>query len=238
MAGVLEAVDRGRFLRSAGIGIAMAAITNANQPAWAAGGAAPPSAASTPEEALDLLKAGNARFAAGHPVCGPLTARRTELTQGQSPFAIVLGCSDSRVPIETIFDQMPGNIFVVRVAGNFVDEHGLGSIEYGVAELKASMVLVLGHESCGAVSATVRFLQDGTRQPGHIQSLVTAIEPAAKAAKDEPGDWLSNAIEENVELNVKALRQQSTILDEAATSGRLRIVGGVYNLHTGGVKFV
>jgi carbonic anhydrase len=236
MAGVLGVVDRGRFLRSAGIGIAMAAVTNA-EPVWASGGEAPPAAATTPEKALELLKAGNARFVAGNSTCGPLTARRLELTQGQSPFAIVLGCSDSRVPIETVFDQVPGNIFVVRVAGNFLDDAGLGSIEYGVAALKASLVLVLGHENCGAVGATVDFLHNGTRQPGHIQTIVTAIEPAARAARDEPGDWLTNAIGKNVDFNVKALREQSTIADEAATSGRIRIMGGVYDLPSGRVVY-
>jgi carbonic anhydrase len=238
MPGVVETVDRGRFLRSAGIGIAMA-VTTAEAPAWAAPpGVAPPPAATTPDRALELLREGNARFVAGNAHCGPLTARRLELTQGQSPFAIVLGCSDSRVPIETVFDQMPGHIFVVRLAGNFVDENGLGSIEYGVAVLKATLILVLGHSSCGAVAATVGFVEEGTPQPGHIQGLVAAIEPAVTATKGRSGDWLSNAIAENVKLNVAAVRQRSTIVDDAATSGRLRAVGGVYDLHSGHVAFL
>jgi len=238
MAGVVGAVDRRRFLRSAGIGIAMATMINAEEPASAAGGAAPPAAATTPDHALELLREGNARFVAGNSTCGPLTARRIELIQGQSPFAIVLGCSDSRVPIETVFDQIPGHIFVVRLAGNFVDEHGLGSIEYGVAVLKAPLIVVLGHASCGAVAATVAFVESGTTQPGHIQGLVKAIEPAATATKGQPGDWLSNAIAENVKLNVTATRQRSSIVDDAATSGRLRVVGAVYELHSGRVVFL
>ncbi|MBV8149544.1 MAG: carbonic anhydrase, partial [Candidatus Eremiobacteraeota bacterium] len=177
------------------------AMTNAEQPALAAIGAGPSPAATTPDHALELLREGNARFVAGTSACGPLTARRLELTQGQSPFAIVLGCSDSRVPIETVFDQNPGHIFAVRLAGNFVDENGLGSIEYGVAVLKAPLIVVLGHGSCGAVGATVAFVEEGTSQPGHIQGLVKAIEPAATATKGQPGDWLSNAIAENVKLN-------------------------------------
>jgi carbonic anhydrase len=238
MTRVVGAVGRGRFLRCAGIGMAVAAITNAEQPAWAAIGAGPPPAATTPDHALELLRDGNARFVAGNSTCGPLTARRMELTQGQSPFAIVLGCSDSRVAIETVFDQVPGHIFVVRLAGNFVDENGLGSIEYGVAVLKAPLIVVLGHTSCGAVGATVGFVENGTTQPGHIQGLVKAIEPAVTATKGQSGDWLANAIAENVELNVRAARQRSSIVDDDATSGRLRVVGGVYDLHTGRVTFL
>jgi carbonic anhydrase len=216
----------------------MAAVADAEKPAWAAGGAAPPAAATTPEHGLELLEAGNARFASGNATCGPLTARRMELTQGQSPFAVVLGCSDSRVPIETVFDQVPGHIFVVRLAGNFVDDNGLGSIEYAVAVLKSTLIVVLGHSSCGAVAATVGFVENGTTQPGHIQGLVKAIEPAATATKGQPGDWLANAIKENVKLNVAATRQRSSIVDDAATSGRLRVVGGVYDLHSGRVAFL
>jgi carbonic anhydrase len=119
----------------------------------------------TPAEALASLKAGNARFVAGTPQTDPLDAGVLELASGQSPHAIVLGCSDSRVPIETIFDQPPGNVFVVRVAGNFLNDDILGSIEFGVAVLKARLILVLGHTNCGAVTAAVAHAKDGTTQP-------------------------------------------------------------------------
>lgn len=186
---------------------------------------------------LAALMAGNARFAAGTPRCVPATARRTELANGQAPFAAVLGCSDSRVPVETIFDHDPGDVFVVRVAGNFVTDTGLGSLEYSVAVLKSELVMVLGHSSCGAVKAATQALK-GETFPGHIQSLATAIEPAAKATKGKAGDWVANAIAENVRMNAKALLARSTILAEAHAAGKITIVGAVYDLPTGKVNLL
>jgi carbonic anhydrase len=198
---------------------------------------APPPASTTAEHSLELLYEGNARFVDAQSTYDHLTARRLELAAGQSPFAIVLGCSDSRVPIETVFDQVPGNLFVVRLAGNFVDDNGLASIEYSVAALGSSLIVVLGHTSCGAVDATVRYLRDGTVQPGHIQRLVTAIEPAASAVKHLEGDWVDNAVAENVRLNVAAMTAGSSIIADAVERGALRVVGGVYDLHGGKVSF-
>ena len=231
---------RKTFLQQAGLGLASALATTAmsTSDASAAGGTAPAPAATNPDQALSLLKEGNERFVSGNSTCGPLTARRMELTQGQSPFAIVLGCSDSRVPIETVFDQVPGNIFVVRLAGNFADDNGLGSMEYGVAVLGASLILVLGHTSCGAVDATVKYVKDGTAAPGHIQGIVKALVPAAEDAKGKPGDWVDNAIAANVRANVAAIPQRSTILSDAVGSGKIRIVGGVYELHSGKVRWI
>lgn len=229
-----DSVDRGRFLRSTGLGLAMAALVEGEAgKAIAAGGPAPTPAASSPSQALALLKAGNARFVAGKSECGPLTARRMELTQGQSPFAIVLGCSDSRVPIETVFDQVPGHLFVVRLAGNFADDNGLGSMEYGVAVLKSSLILVLGHSGCGAIDAAVKYVNEGTTVPGHIQGLVTAIAPAVKK-----GESVDEAIAANVKANVAAIPQRSGIIAAAVKSGQIRVVGGVYELHTGNVRFL
>ncbi len=231
--------DRGRcarsaFLKSTVVAFGTTCATALTGVAWGAGGG-PPMEASSPAEALSLLHAGNVRFATGKPQCRPLTARVAELANGQNPFAIVLGCSDSRVPVETVFDQPPGNVFVVRVAGNFLTDAGLGSIEYAVAALKSKLIVVLGHTSCGAVSAAVSYLRDGTRQPGHIQGLVTAIEPAAEAARGMHGDWLENAIAENVKRNVRALSERSTIVRDAAAADALRVVGAVYDLRTGRV---
>jgi carbonic anhydrase len=199
---------------------------------------APPPAASTAEQSLELLQAGNARFVAGESSYAHISARRMELAAGQSPFAIVLGCSDSRVPIETVFDQPPGNLFVVRLAGNFVDDNGLASIEYSVAVLGSSLIVVLGHSWCGAVDATLQYLRDGTMQPGHIHKLVTAIEPAAQAVRHEPGDWWANAVAENVRLNVAAMTACSSIVADAVANGTIRVVGGVYDLHGGKVTFL
>jgi carbonic anhydrase len=198
---------------------------------------APLPAASTAEQSLQLLKEGNARFVAGESHYEGITARRLELVAGQSPFAIVLGCSDSRVPIETLFDQIPGNLFVVRLAGNFLDDNGLASIEYSVAVLGSSLIVVLGHSGCGAVDATLQYLRNGTVQPGHIQRLVAAIEPAAAAVRDEDGDWWDNAVAENVRLNVEVITARSTIVAGAVAAGAIRVVGGVYDLRGGKVTF-
>jgi carbonic anhydrase len=228
-------IDRTRFLETAGLGLA--ALTMAGtSPEKAIAAAGPASAAGTPEKAIELLQAGNERFLKGSAVCESLTARRLELTAGQSPFATILGCSDSRVPLETLFDQQPGQLFVVRIAGNFVTDYGLGSIEYGVAVLRTSLVVVLGHSSCGAVDATIKFVANGTKQPGHIMDLVRSIVPAVAATKEKPGNWLHNAIVQNVRNNVAALTERSTILADAVKAKKLLIVGGVYDLHSGRIS--
>ncbi len=191
----------------------------------------------SPAQALESLKAGNARFVAGTPQTDPLDAGVLELASGQSPHAIVLGCSDSRVPIETIFDQAPGNVFVVRVAGNFLNDDILGSIEFGVAVLKARLILVLGHTNCGAVTAAVAHAKEGTTQPGYIARLVAAIAPAAEATRDLPGDWVVNATAENVRRTVQAMTVFSAIVAGAISDGDAEVAGGTYELHTGRVTF-
>jgi len=219
--------DRRTFLLQAGSGLALAAAPDA-------------AAAMAPDAkfALQTLLEGNRRFVADRAACPPLTARRLELASGQQPFAIIVSCSDSRVPVEIVFDQIPGNIFGIRLAGNFVDEHGLGSIEYSVASFASSLILVLGHTDCGAVKATVKYVKEGTSQPGHIQSLVDALAPAAKASKNAPGDWVANATAQNVRDNVAGLHARSTIVGGAVSDGKLSIAGGIYHLHTGEVTII
>jgi carbonic anhydrase len=242
MAEIESGCSREVFLERAGLGLAAAAFAGETLSATTAASAAgpsnpPPMAASTPAKALALLKAGNARFVAGKPECAPLSSRVLELTGGQSPHAIVLGCSDSRVPIETLFDEMPGHIFVVRVAGNFLNADNYGSIEYAVAALKSKLIVVLGHTKCGAVGAAVAFAKDGTTQPGHIADLVAALSPAAEATRDVPGNWIANAIAENVKQNVAAMTSGSKIIADAVSAGDVEVVGGIYDLHTGRVTF-
>ncbi len=203
-----------------------------------AAGAANAHAAMSAPEALAALLEGNARFAAGNPTCRPLMERVRELANGQAPFATVLGCADSRVPVETIFDREPGDIFVIRLAGNFVTEAALGSIEYAVQVLKSPLVLVLGHTSCGAVKAAVDFVETGATLPGHMQTLAGAIEPAAKAVRAEAGDWWHNAVIENVRMNAAHLRASTPILSEAVAKHDVQIKGGVYDLSTGHVTLV
>jgi len=190
-----------------------------------------------PADALELLKAGNARFVAGTPRHEPFGPRIAELANGQSPFAAVLGCSDSRVPIEIVFDQIPGDLFVVRVAGNFLNRHGLGSLEFAVNALRSKLIVVLGHESCGAVDAALKYVRDGIEQPGHIQELVDAIAPAVRAAGSAGGDWYAGAIVQNVELNVAAMTAGSRIIADAVARGDVQVIGGIYSVRTGNVAF-
>ena len=204
------------------------------EPAPAANAHAPMSA----QEALENLMEGNTRFAEGRPTCRPLIARVRKLAGGQSPFATVLGCADSRVPVETVFDHEPGDIFVVRLAGNFMSDAALASIEYAVAVLKSPLVMVLGHSGCGAVKAAVDFVESGKKLPGHMQLLADAIQPAATAARHSHGDWWENAVAENVRLNAARLRESTPILQEAVAKNETQIVGGVYDLRTGTVTLL
>jgi carbonic anhydrase len=183
---------------------------------------------------LDTLKSGNQRYVAGHPTHEHQDIdRRTEVSQGQHPIAIIVGCSDSRVPPEIVFDQGLGDLFVVRVAGNVVDDHAIGSIEYAAEHLHAPLIVVLGHDRCGAVQAAV----SSPSAPGHIQSIVDAIRPAVEAAKSEPGDLLDNAIDENVRRVVAQLQTSEPILHHEIEAGHLQVVGARYELNTGVVRF-
>lgn len=199
--------------------------------------ARPTMATDSPAGALALLEAGNARFVAGDPEYQARTPRELALEEGQSPFAVVLGCSDSRVPIEIVFDQEPGQLFVVRVAGNFLNDDNLASIEFAIELLKSKLVVVLGHSHCGAVTAAVDYVRNGATPPGHIAKLVAALAPAAVATRASAGDWLGNAILQNVERNVRAMTAASPILAASVASGELQVIGGIYDLGTGRVTF-
>jgi carbonic anhydrase len=191
----------------------------------------------TPAEALELLKAGNERFVTGAPQSEPYGPRVADFADEQRPFAVVLGCSDSRVPIETIFDQVPGNIFVVRVAGNFVNDDNLGSIEYAVEVLKVQLVVVLGHARCGAATAALAFVREGVRQRGHIQQIVEAVAPSVRAAQALPGDWLEQSIAQNVALNVAAVTTGSKLVARRVDAGEVQVIGGIYSVISGRVAF-
>lgn len=202
----------------------------------AASAAAP---AMTPQEALAALAAGNRRFVKGATLSVDHTERREALAAGQAPFAIVLSCSDSRVPPEIIFDRGLGELFVVRVAGNFADADGIGSMQYAVAHFKSAAILVLGHTACGAVHATVDNVKaHSPKVPGNIQDVVTAIAPAVRAVEGRPGDVYANATAENVRRNVALLKNTKTIIGEAVSAGHLEIAGGIYDLKTGKVAFL
>jgi carbonic anhydrase len=188
------------------------------------------------EEPLGRLMAGNKRFVASkltHPNQGK--PRRTALTRGQQPFAAILGCADSRVPPEVLFDQGLGDLFVVRVAGNVADSPAIGSLEYAAAELHVPLIIVLGHSRCGAVDAALK-TASGVDLPGGIKSLVDAILPAVLPVKDCPGDMLDNAVRANVAHVVGRLRSTKPVLAGPTAEGKLRIVGGHYDLETGVVE--
>ena len=157
------------------------------------------------------------------------------MAQGQKPFAIVFGCVDSRVPPELVFDRGLGDVFVIRTAGQVLDDAGLGSIEFGVEELGIPLVMVLGHEKCGAVAATIEAVEHNAEAPGHIGALVEGIRPAVEQVKGQPGDLLDNAVRANVELTVRQLKT-SPILAEALETGHIKIVGARYDLDTGVVE--
>ena len=145
---------------------------------------------------------------------------REALAGGQNPFAAILSCADSRIAPEYAFDSGRGDSFVVRVAGNFATEDGIASMEYAVSVLKTPVILVLGHQSCGAVSATISSLKDGTTLPGHLPSLVAGIAPAVRPVLDQPGNVLENATRRNVLLTVEKLKGAAPILAPYASDGR------------------
>ena len=179
---------------------------------------------------LEDMLAGNARFAAGSAAIA-----RAELALGQAPFAVVLGCSDSRVPVETVFDRVPGEIFVARVIGGVVSDETLASVEFAVGVLNTPLVIVLGHTNCGAVKAAVDYVSDGITMPGHIGAAVSSIVAAARATRDGEGDWWLRAVRENVRRNAAALEQRSSIVATAVRERRALVKGLVYDLHTGKV---
>jgi carbonic anhydrase len=201
----------------------------------AAGSSASASDVVTGDQALQRLVQGNRRYVAHKPAHPDQSVvRLQELEGGQHPFAVVLGCADSRVPPEIVFDQGLGDIFVIRVAGNVLDDEVLGSIEYAVEHLNSPLLVVLGHEKCGAVQAAV---QGGTA-PGHITSFVAPIRPAVEQARKLPGDVVSNCVRINVQRVVQQLKASEPILAERVHAGQLKVVGARYDLHSGSVAIL
>jgi carbonic anhydrase len=190
-----------------------------------------PAASVGADAALAKLKEGNARYVSSKVSAGkPTAARRAETAQSQHPFAIILGCADSRTSPEIIFDQNIGDIFVDRNAGNLVDDHTLGTIEYAVEHLGVRLIVVLGHERCGAVQAAVA----SDSAPGHIQSLVRDIQPAVQAVKGKPGDQVHLAVAENARLMAEEIRNKASFGD---TAKDVKIIPAVYDLDSGKVDF-
>lgn len=189
----------------------------------------------TGEAALERLQEGNLRFTSGQFIYPHHGAdRRSEVLRGQQPFAAILGCSDSRVPLEVIFDQGIGDLFVIRVAGNVADDIVSASIEYAAEHLHVPLVVVLGHQNCGAVQAAVK----GGSAPGHIPALLESLQPALEKGRAQGGaDLVDQAVRANVTLTVGALRD-SDLLSGMVKEGELKVVGAYYSLETGKVEFL
>ena len=190
----------------------------------------------SPDAALERLMNGNARYVQGVSKRHDFSHEREPLRTGQNPFAAVLSCADSRIAPEYCFDTARGDIFVCRVAGNFASDEIVASLEYAVQVLNTPLIMVLGHDGCGAVDASAKSIKDGTTLPGHLPTLVAAISPAVKAVQGESGDMLDNAIRRNVILNVEKLKTTGPILVTFVDNKKVRIVGGIYKLASGRVE--
>ncbi|VVD73924.1 carbonic anhydrase [Pandoraea terrigena] len=209
------------------------------------GFAAEPSAgpapnAIAPDVALARLMEGNARYVANAPSNKDYSAGRAARVTAQYPIAAIVSCADARVAPELAFDQGPGDLFVVRVAGNFVNDDGLASLEYGVKFLGVPLVMVLGHTNCGAVSATVKMIQEKAVMPGHLADMVQSIKPAVLAARHDGGerDLAARATIENVRINAGRLTVSKPILGHYVKDGRVKVVGAMYDLATGKVSIL
>jgi carbonic anhydrase len=196
-------------------------------------------------EALERLRAGNRRFVSdvrSREALGNQT-RRAELATGQEPFAIVLGCSDSRVPAEIVFDQGLGDLFVIRVAGNIVASSQVGSVEFAAARFGTPLVVVLGHSQCGAVLATLEELQQPTEQQSrNLRSIVDRVRPSVEALlatelRHDPTALVGQAVRANIRASANHLRHGSEVLEQLIQGDRLLVVGAEYSLHTGVVEF-
>lgn len=233
---------RRHFLGLLGAGLAAAAVPSLR--------AAPPAAPAkpqnvlTPDQALERLIAGNRRYVNGTMNEHDFAAEREALAGGQNPFAAILSCADSRIGPEFAFDASRGDLFVVRVAGNFLSNEGLASLEYTTAVLGTPLIVVLGHEACGAIDAAIKVVTEGAKLPGHLPGLVRHLKPAVKAVTTfepinprEPGELLAQVTEENVTLNVERLKSAGPVIEPLVETGKVKVVGAVYRLATGQVDF-
>jgi carbonic anhydrase len=195
-----------------------------------------------PEAVLEQLLQGNRRFVEGRPLHPRRSPRDfAALAEGQAPDAVIVGCADSRVAPELVFDQGVGDLFVVRIAGNIVSGAGptvKGSIEYAVAELGARLILVLGHSGCGACKAAIEHIEANDPLPGAIGDLINPIRPVVRMVASHPGDKLTNVINANVKEGVKRLKGLEPILAKLVNAGELKVVGGSYQLSTGKVELL
>ncbi|MGH2652460.1 MAG: carbonic anhydrase, partial [Actinomycetota bacterium] len=199
----------------------------------------PPTSRLTADVALRRLLDGNERFVTNrelNPDRGP--ELRLRLAEAQHPFAVILGCSDSRVPPEILFDEGLGDLFVIRNAGAIVDTTCLASVEYGVDHLGVSLVLVLGHERCGVITTAVAVAREGEEVRGHLWSLIDAVRPALETTNDRDGDVIDQAVCAHVKIQVECLRRADPIVSPAVKAGAIQIVGARYDIDRGQVELL
>jgi carbonic anhydrase len=236
---ILSRRDFFTLVSAAGLGITIPGLGAVLSPD---GKQTPARSGPTGDQALAELLAGNKRFASGEATSPRRQPKHFRaLATGQHPGSIVVACADSRVVPEVLFDAGIGDIFVVSVAGNVVDSAGVvvsGSIEYAVAALNVPLIMVLGHSDCGAVKAAMQKIEAKEALPGDIDGLVDLIEPAVLKSKGRPGDPLANAIRENVSIGVERLKGLDPIVAPAVREGKVKVVGGVYDLTTGKVTLI
>ncbi|GLY32538.1 carbonic anhydrase [Kineosporia sp. NBRC 101731] len=216
-------------LLGAGSGSAQAAVSRS-------------AAVTTPQAALERLLRGNRRFITGHARHPDQTVTHLhEIASGQHPFVTTIGCADSRVSPEILFDEGLGDIFDNRVAGNLVDDLLLGSVEFAVEEFATPLILVLGHERCGAISAAVEALESGSTPAGHIGTIVEALRPVVEpllGTSADPAETIEAAVRANVRAQVQALTEQSSLIAERVAKGEVRVLGARYDLDNGKVTLV
>jgi carbonic anhydrase len=227
---------RGILRSAAALTLAATAGFGFARPAFAAGG---PQTDLTPDQALEKLKAGNARFVAAPEVCSlELGKRRSSVAQSQAPWATVISCADSRVPPELVFGGLNlGELFVVRNAGNLVDVGAMGTIEYGAAVLGSPLIVVLGHERCGAVAAACDAVTKGATFPGSIWPMISPIIPVARSVQSAGGDFVDNTVIASAKVTAAKILRDSDIVAGKVKDGKIRIVAARYDLDDGTVTF-
>jgi carbonic anhydrase len=236
----LTAIDAIPVPRRSFLTLAGAAVAGLAMPRNSFAQKAPPKPENivSPDGALDRLMKGNGRYVEGVSRRHDFKHEREALTKGQNPYAGILSCADSRIAPEYAFDTGRGDLFVCRLAGNFLNDDGIASFEYAVSILGTPLLMVLGHKSCGAVDAAIKSIKDNASLPGHLPSLVTAIAPAVKAVLEQGGNTLDNAIRQNVILNVEKLKAATPLIDKLVAEKKVRVVGAIYNLDNGRVELL
>jgi carbonic anhydrase len=232
------ATRRSFLLAASAVGLSLAGVAHAKEAKKETKKPPKPGNVLSPDASLKRLRDGNQRYVEGVARRHDFKHEREALAGGQNPYAAILSCADSRIAPEYAFDSGRGDLFVCRVAGNFATDETVASLEYAIAILNVPLILVLGHDACGAVDATIKSLKDNKPLPGHMPTLVTGLAPAVKAVAGQPGNTLDNAIRQNVIDTVAKLKGSAPILNAAVDGGKLKVVGGIYRLKDGKVDMV